>query len=244
MKGIIDIAYDFRNDSNGGDPDIYSDTLNIYHKILWSKTLPNGKYFDLSCIVNSYGKKTLISECYKESQLSSDIMNTGYIKWTTRRDMGNIIKQITQQEIDEFSKIIYTIGNFIIFPCNQIQRMATINSARGFNNPYIEDRFDLTLECIRLYYKGINNPLYDTLDRYRNYFDLFIDFKGYCKYFLLEDIVSNNYSEIIFLLPFIDFSNNPCPSNINEYYIFKNNAIVFIKKRNKRIYEYTKTSIG
>jgi hypothetical protein len=166
-------------------------------------------------------------------------MNTGYIKW---KRMESIIKKIPQEEIDKYLKIIYTIGNFIIFPRNQFDRKPTINSARGFNSPYIEDRFDLTLECIRLYYKGISNtlfnPLYDTLYRYKNYFDLFIDFKGFCEYFLLEDILLNNYSEIAFFLPFSGFSNNPCPSNVNEYYIFINNVIIFIKKRNKRICEY------
>ncbi|GMO49728.1 MAG: hypothetical protein Ta2B_30650 [Termitinemataceae bacterium] len=247
MENLIDINFDFRNDSKSGDPDIDSTTLNKYHEILWNKSLPIGKNFDLSGSSNGYGNKILKSEYYKESQLSSDTMNTGYIKWTTRRGMGNIIKQLSQKEIDEYSKKIYTIGNFILFPCNQIDGMATINGARGFNNKYIEDRFDLTLECIRLYYKGISNilynPLYETLDRYKKYFNLFIDFKGYCEYFLLQDMVLNDFSEVKYFLPFIDFSNNPCPSNINEYYIFINNIISFIEKRNNRILAYNKKNI-
>lgn len=40
---MIDITFDFRSDARGRDPDAYSPTLNAYHKILWSKELPNGE---------------------------------------------------------------------------------------------------------------------------------------------------------------------------------------------------------
>ena len=44
----IDIAFDFREDTPPGkDPDAYSPTLRRYHKLLWSKPLPNGAMFDL-----------------------------------------------------------------------------------------------------------------------------------------------------------------------------------------------------
>ena len=39
----IDIAFDFRTDSFGKDPDSYSATLRSYHQLLWSKELPNGE---------------------------------------------------------------------------------------------------------------------------------------------------------------------------------------------------------
>ncbi len=44
---MIDITFDVRTDSGGKDPDKYSGTLRKYHRVLWSKPLPNGKYFDL-----------------------------------------------------------------------------------------------------------------------------------------------------------------------------------------------------
>jgi hypothetical protein len=44
---MIDITFDFYTDSNGKVPDTNSPTLKRYHKILWSKVLPNGKIFDL-----------------------------------------------------------------------------------------------------------------------------------------------------------------------------------------------------
>jgi hypothetical protein len=46
-NNLINIEYDMRKDSNGRDPDKYSNTLKSYHKNLWSKQLPSGKLFDL-----------------------------------------------------------------------------------------------------------------------------------------------------------------------------------------------------
>lgn len=51
-----------------------------------------------------------------------------------------------------------TIGSYILFPNKRITGNYTINQARGIN-PYIDDRFDLTLECIRLFYLEQQNPL-------------------------------------------------------------------------------------
>ena len=71
----------------------------------------------------------------------------------------------------------------------------TINGYRGFNQ-LIRDRFDLTLECIRLFYLQDKNPLTDVLDRYRDFFNLFTDFKGYVDFFLLQDLVTGDYQSI------------------------------------------------
>ena len=56
-KNLIDVKFDFTTDTPGFwdnfwedemgksdvDPDIYSSTLKRYHKMLWSKKLPNGE---------------------------------------------------------------------------------------------------------------------------------------------------------------------------------------------------------
>ncbi len=44
----IDITYNVHSDANGGDPDITSPTLRSYHRMLWSKKLPNGELFELT----------------------------------------------------------------------------------------------------------------------------------------------------------------------------------------------------
>ena len=234
MEKLINIEYDFRTDSNGGDVDKYSSTLRKYHKILWSKPLPNGNNFSLD------DSKDNVYLYYKtESQeyfLSSDSIVHTYSKW---KRTENIINQVPKNEINDFLNIAYTIGGYIIFPSNKVNNLPTINMERGTNQK-IDDRFDLTLECIRRYYNGEKSPLAETLERYDDFFKLFIDFKGYCDFFLLQDLTLDNYKKIKYFLPFNDFEIGQYPKNIEDYFIYKNNSIEFNKNRNKRIENYIK----
>ena len=65
-------------------------------------------------------------------------------------------------------------------------------SWRGCNHK-IGDRFDLNLECIRGHYLRGDNPLSFTLSSYGAFFDLFEDFRGYVNFFLLQDLVGDDY---------------------------------------------------
>ena len=138
-----------------------------------------------------------------------------------------------------FYDLAYTIGGFMIFPGNRINGLHTMNQERGINIK-INDRMDLTLECIRRYYNNENSPMTDTIKRYNDFFTLFSDFKGYCEFFLLQDLVIDNYSKVNFFLPFNDFIRNPLPKDVDEYKEYKKNNIDFLDKRNKRIEEYSK----
>ena len=113
----------------------------------------------------------------------------------------------------------------------------TINGSRGLNK-YIKDRFDLTLECIRRYYLGEDSPLVETLDRYSEFFNLFVNFENYLSFFLLQDIANND--SVNFFLPFDNFERSPLPNNVSEYEIYKNNVSNFVRQRNKRILSYVK----
>jgi hypothetical protein len=235
MEKLVDIEYDFRTDSNGGDVDKYSATLRKYHKILWSKHLPNGNILSLDDSrddVYLYYKTES-----KEYFLSSDSIVHTYHYW---KRTEHIIKQIPKNEINDFLNIAYTIGGYIIFPSNKVNNLPTINMERGTNQK-IDDRFDLTLECIRRYYNGEKSPLAETFARYDNFFKLFVDFKHYCDFFLLQDLVLCDYKEIKYFLPFNDFEIGQYPKNIEEYYEYKNNSIEFNKNRNKRIENYIKS---
>jgi len=148
-----------------------------------------------------------------------------------------LTKQIPN-EVDEIFDAGSTIGAYIIFPNNRIDGYHTINQARGVNS-LIDDRFDLTLECIRLFYLGQKSPLYDTLLRYNNFFDLFDNFIGYIHFFLLEDLIDEN-KKIKFYLPFDHFKTRPTFSNTKEYLLYKKGVMNFIKSRNKRIENYVK----
>ena len=101
-------------------------------------------------------------------------------------------------------------------------------------NSLIDDRFDLTLECIRRYYLGIDNPLYDTILGYKSYFDLFQDFNGYVHFFLLEDLVDEN-GNVRFYLPFDGFATPPVFRDVDDYLEYKHHVMKFIRSRNKRI---------
>ena len=71
----------------------------------------------------------------------------------------DIIDQFPELENEAFRTIAYTIGAMMVFPGNRIDGKMTINQARGCH-PRIRDRFDLTVECIRLHYgtRGAHSP--------------------------------------------------------------------------------------
>jgi hypothetical protein len=228
---IIDINFNVHSDAKGGDPDITSPTLRLYHKTLWSKTLPNGKTFELSNIKSGayLHHKSEIGEFF----LGSDAITHSY-RHHKRKEW--LTKQI-QKDVNELFETGSRIGSFTIFPNKKIDGKHTINQARGVNS-FIDDRFDLTLECIRLFYLGQESPLYETLLRYKDFFDLFVNFSGYVNFFFLDDLIDET-QKIKFYLPFDNFKTKPIFSNIDEYLIYKNGVLNFIKLRNKRIENYT-----
>ncbi len=236
MLNKIDITFDFRSDTPvGKDPDSYSPTLRGYHKFLWSKPLPNGTMFTLSdSIPNIYlHHNSELGEFF----LSSDSAIHTFSRWPS---MTPIISQINSEEIELFRRLAYSMGSMMIFPSNRIDGKATINGARGFH-PLIKDRIDLTLECIRRYYKKESSPLEEALSRYSDFFSLFESFKGYVEFFLLQDLVSSEYSTIKFFMPFENFKPPIVPTTVNQYLSYKKLAIEFVNRRNQRILDSNTT---
>jgi hypothetical protein len=204
-ESSIDINFNFYSDAGGGDPDSSSPTLRQYHKSLWSKSELGEFYFGSDAITHSY-------------------RNHKRKKWLTT--------QITD-EVDKLFNAGSTIGGYIIYPNNRIDGQHTINQARGVYR-LIDDRFDLTLECIKRFYMGQKSPLYDTLFRYKSFFDLFQDFTGYIDFFLLQDLVGVN-QDIKFYLPFDDFKTPPKFTRIADYLDYQKRVLDFIYLRNERI---------
>jgi len=238
MEKLLDIEYDFRTDSNGGDVDECSPTLRKYHKILWSKPLPNGMHFKLSEAIDEY----LFFETNSiKIRLSSDWMINTYLHWDKNSLINEIRGQINKDDLNNYNKITHTIGNYIIFPKhNPPSRKDTINTKRGKDNK-ISDRFDLTLECIRRYYLNeVNdNPLYEVLNEFDYYFKLFNDFKGFCDFYFLQDLTID-YLKINYFLKHDSFVPDPYPKTIEEYNEYMKNTKEFIIKRNNRINKYVK----
>lgn len=226
---VIDITFDFRADAGGKDPDKYSPTLRRYHKLLWSKPLPSGQLFlldDTTPRVYLHHRSGL-----GEFFLSSDSVIPTFTRWNSLR---SITGQFPEADNEAFRTIGHTIGGMMVFPGNRIDGKMTINGARGFNRT-VADRMDLTLECIRRHYLGESNPLGDTLRRYSAFFALFGDFRGYADFFLLQDLVTDDYAAIKFFMPFDDFKTSSVPTNIDTYKEYRRLTFEFIKARNRRI---------
>jgi hypothetical protein len=223
----IDITYDFRRDTpEGKDPDSYSKTLRQYHKQLWSKPLPSGEFFQLNDTMP--GHYLYHQSSVGEFSLSSDAVIPTF-KWHKR-----IQAMIPEEELKAFNAVGYTMGGMMVFPRNRIDGKWTINQARGCTGR-IGDRFDLTLECIRRHYRNEDSPLSKVLARYADFFLLFQDFCGYIEFFLLQGLVVNDCSAVKISAPFDNFRGSPIPACADEYRGYKNDAIEFIKSRNKRI---------
>lgn len=198
--------------------------------------MPNGTLFDLHD--DRKGAYLYHKSHLGEFFLGSDAITHSYKSHRRKR-------WITEQVLKEVNELFdagCTIGAYIVFPNRRIDRMHTINQARGVNGR-IDDRFDLTLECIRRLYRGEKSPLYDTLLRYKDFFDLFDDFAGYVQFFLLDDLVDEDY-QVKFYLPFDDFQTRPTFSDVDQYLLYNSRVLNFIRARNKRIADYARSIVG
>lgn len=226
----IDISFDFRTDSFGGDPDIRSKTLKGFHKKLWNKPLPNGDSFELQDDVS--GSYLYYRSSKLEMSLSSDSITHSYKNVSK---MQKVLQEIDPVLIEAFRNLGYTIGGFILFPSKRFDGKMNINGARGFNSKIV-DRFDLTLECIKRHYERKVSPLQGVLERYSEFFGLFQSFQGYVDFFLLNDLVTSNYSEIKYFTHILEpFTNSPLPQSPSEYLQYRKSSMEFIVSRNTRI---------
>lgn len=248
----VDVCFDFTTDTKGyweryegtdlsrylektPDPDVHSKTLRRCHRILWSRALPNGE------------------------QMSLEESNSEYLSWNGCRfgsdSMTNSFRYERMQPIiTEFKTMVpdyraymencirklYTIGGEIIFPKHgktssgsKVGGTNSINQARGCNR-CIMDRWDRSLECIRLYYEGERSPLYRTLEEDSWFFDKFIDFDNYVDFFFLQDCVDEDYNVIPWIND-LDFDTPALPKDSHEYSIWMQANMDFVEKRNKRI---------
>lgn len=229
MKGNVDTTFDMYSDTpKGRDPDAHSPTLRQYHRALWSKPLPDGTMFTLSCTQR---------QCYLyhasrrgEFFLSSDAIGNTY---RHSRSMAKVVRALPADKLNRFFSICSTVGGYIIFPSRKIDNKLTINTARGLHS-LLKDRFDLALECIRLHYACKPSPLSPTLARYESFFALFNTFEDYVDFFLLQDLTLDSTS-VRFFLPFRGFATAPLPTNIDEYRLYSDNLTGFILARNQRI---------
>lgn len=242
---MIDESFDFTTDSpgywdgfwdrneglgyGGSDPDNASPTLQRYHQLLWSKPLPNGEVMNLKAGSGPYYLT------WNDFRFGSDSIIVSFRYKKYKYMMDQVAERVGgfKAYYEDLLRKSYTIGGTIIFP----KHPNSMNQDKG-TNACISDRWDLTLECIRRYYKGETSPLYDTIVRDKAFYDLFVDFKGYVDFFLLQDAVSDDYSSVDIWCGNADFITDGLPKTVDEYFEFIDKEFSFLNRRNARIKEY------
>ncbi len=241
MKQNIDIAFDFTTDTPGfwdgfwernnglgycgNDPDSHSPTLRRYHSILWSRELPNGEVMDLK---PGFGGDYLV---WKDFRFASDSITTGFRYERCRGLIDKVVSSMDDYRgwMESVIRRTYTIGGMMIFP----KHRNSINQIRG-SNRLIADRWDLTLECIRRYYEGEESPISWCLEQDRRFFDLFVDFRGFVDFFLLQDCVTPDYRKVRMWLD-TELGEDPLPKDMGEYMAWIRNELKFVECRNQRL---------
>ena len=220
----IDVDYNFFDDTPvGKDPDGHSRVLRRYHKLLWSKPLPDGRPFEL------HSGHALSPYLVYQAGGTRIVLGSDTIATRHRKKLSHLFVQLSDGVNDAFRKRAYTISGFVIFPVSQ----GSINQNRGIN-PRIQDRWDLTLEAIRRFYDGGTSPLTETMDRHASFFKLFGSFDGYVDHFLLGDFVDDN-GAVRFLLPFDNFDSPVLPSDLLTYERYRLDSLELFEARRLRI---------
>lgn len=241
----IDVTFNFTSDSKGywdgfwdrnegmgaggSDPDAKSATLRLYHRLLWSRFLPNGEFFELEDGRSRYYLR------YKDIYFSSDSILASFRYWDNKDFIMKVASEVEDFHalMEDFINRSYTMGGMMLLPSFRW----CLNQARGCHKR-IRDRWDLTMECIRRYYLGEESPLSKTLERSKDFFDLFVDFKGFVDFFFLQDCVTEDYSKVILWHETSFFESNPMPKTVEDYLAFLKKELDFLEKRNARIAEF------
>ena len=237
---MLDVNHNFSDDvkfipkDKDHDPDSKSTKLWNYHRLIWHKELPNKNLPDNMFALDKYLH-------WSHFRFGPDCFLNLYLAHKKPIIKNIVDKAYENNKSERHQEPPYTIGASLIFPKNGTRY--SINVRRGFNCPKIRDRIDLTLECIRRYYsKELPNPLQEPLDANKDFFDLFVDFEGYIKFFLLDDFVSKDYKTVKFLLPFDNFQSDGYPKSVEEWRTLRRDLTNLVQARNIRIDDYCKTN--
>lgn len=234
----FDVDFDFRTECPPGrDPDRFSATLREQHRLMWTKELPSGPMFELrDTFPKGYLKYFGSSETFS---LGSDMSIRTFARTHRMRD---VVQGVSRREMDEFRRRGCTIAGVMLFPRNRIDRKHTINQARGLSRK-VEDRLDLTLECIRRHYRGEDSPMSGVLARYGSFFDLFNDFAGYVTFWLLDDLV-NDDETLRFFTDWTDFRTSRALPTAEEYDSYRRATLEFLEGRRGRMQQHLDVLLG
>lgn len=205
------------------DPDAWQQELRESHRILWSRPLPNGAVWSFKAKPKWYLKR-IGPQGDEPTEWSVGSDNFATTHTNALPALAAAIPRYESGHLHDFC----TIGGYIVFPNGRTQTRATkaparkwtLNQAKGCERR-ISDRFDLTLEAIRLYFAGSverkKNPIGDVLDAYGWFFDCFgqgVDgFNAYVDYFFLTPMVSGGCVKPLYGESLCWNAALPCGSN-------------------------------
>jgi hypothetical protein len=73
------------------------------------------------------------------------------------------------------------------------------------------------------------------LARYRDFFAPFEEFRGYVDFWLLQDLITDDYSAVRFFTPFDEFKPPAIPQDPHTYKGVPATRIEFVEARNRRM---------
>ena len=194
------------------------------HCELWSRELPCGRRMELKD-AGTYME-------WDGRRFSSDSIAASFRYVRNRELLEEVAASMDDYRgfVMSFLHSTYTIGGMMIFP----RRNGGMNQTRG-SMPCISDRWDLTLECIRRHYAGEENPLEECMCQDQWFYDLFVDFRGFVEFFLLQDCVTRDHREVRICGDWSGFDDDPMPKGVEEYLDWINGQLEFVRKRNELI---------
>lgn len=241
---IFDTSFDYKTDKPAKtrpDADRDSPRLRLDHELLWAKNLRSGVLFQpaVPSVPRDQRKNYLMFEDSLGGRhvYGSDAITNSFTTWLKPKLLVEAIASLNEDQRSRYLNPPYTIGSAMIWPVRKKDR-PTINTARGLRLR-IADRMDLTLECIRRHYVGEpESPLATVIDAYADFFALFDGFTEFVDFFHLQDLVTPDYSEVRFHLPFDNFKRAGTPATTEEYVTYREASLEIIERRSRRMAEW------
>lgn len=232
------------------DPDSNSNLLQEIYKTLWDEKILSGCKGKNKRIIGETlnSANTTLGVLYKYIETEKQKIERGNnrisIRYIISRYAEDKEKQISTfseiSNLTQFTEKYHSLGNFMPIP-------EGCNSPRGFNNPKVEDYWDLTLKIIYDYYVMKNDHLRDIVKTEKNY----LNYKKWLDSFGAGQNGWNNFVEKNFLQDFVyfeesdysfpkelwenHFSESVIPSRKEHIEQFYENATKFICARSNRM---------
>lgn len=245
----FDLSFDYETDKparTSPDADRDSPRLRLDHELLWTKPLRSGVTFAPAApSIRRVGYLIWSDGSGAQHWYGSDSITHSYTKWATPKALVEVKAALSEEQRALYLSPQYTIASSTIWPVRS-KGLPTINTARGFGptGRVLRDRIDLTLECIRRHYEGVDNTLASVLTAYGDFFTLFDGFAEFTEFFHFQDLIRPDFSAVRSLmrpdevLAQRDFEQEATPTTVEEYVAYREATLEFITRRGDRMADW------